>query len=93
VSNQISAQDKEQAKIGERIKFLRDLLGEFGLDLRGVDPGFSANLKDRPPGGGHGFWGEHISMGNAELRWVEPLLVELRERRRKDASPRPEVRP
>jgi hypothetical protein len=78
------AERKENAEICKRAKFLRELLSEFGATLVGFDPGVTADIKGFPrslPGSGAGFWGEHMSFDSAEWKWLEPLLMELRELR------------
>lgn len=79
------AERKENAEICARMKFLRELLSEFGARLVGIDPGLTADIKGLPrsfPGIGAGFWGEHMAFDDTEWKWLEPLLVELRELRR-----------
>jgi hypothetical protein len=77
------AEKKENAEICARAKFLRELLSEFGATLVGFDPGVTADLKGAPRGmRGNGCWGEHLSFDGSEWKWVEPLLVELRNLRR-----------
>ena len=67
--------------IQERAKFLRELLQEFGSRLSGFDPGVSALLPGKGRGGG---WaGEQLSFDSLEWGWLEPLLIELRNRRYK----------
>jgi len=71
---------EENKKICNRATFLRELLKEFGAVLCGFDPGASAMVKG-VSGKGDGYWGEQLSFDGLEWKWLEPLLVELRERR------------
>lgn len=69
--------DKELLK---RMSFLRDLLKDLGANLSGYDPGVSDYLPDGLRG--EGYWGESLSFDGNEWKWLEPLLVELRDRRK-----------
>lgn len=74
---------KEVDQIVARMDFLRDLLKEFGASLYGYDPGVSAVLPnpDRP-----GYAGTMLDFERGEWAWLEPLLVELREKRERNAA-------
>jgi hypothetical protein len=76
---------KADRAIIARAAHLRSLLAEFGVTLAGFDPGVTANIIGKPAGSpgmrGAGFWGEHLSFSAREWGWLEPLLIELRERR------------
>ena len=78
----MESQASENRKIRERAKQLRELLREFGAVLSGFDPGASAMIKG-VPGKGDGYWGEQLSFTGLEWKWLEPLLVELRDFRQK----------
>lgn len=56
---------------------IRDLLAEFGARLHGSDPGVSAFVD--VDAGRRAL----LDFGQNEWRWLAPLLVELRERRKK----------
>ena len=73
-----------------RMKFIRELLSEFGAKLSGYDPGVTAYLDGKCRG--DGYFGEHLSFDSKEWAWLEPLLVELRERRKACAAPAPGTR-
>jgi hypothetical protein len=70
----MTAEDK---KLVARMKEIRELIAEFGLTLRGYDPGVTASLKENPALRGRGYWGEAISFDSNEWKWLEPLLKEL----------------
>jgi hypothetical protein len=79
------AEREENKRIGERAKHLRELLLEFGAVLCGFDPGVTADIKGMPrgfPGCGGGYWGEHLAFDGVAWRWLEPLLIELRNLRK-----------
>lgn len=61
----------EAKQIIERADYLRSLLNEFGARLHSFDPGVAAMLPDT----------QLMSFGQAEWEWLEPLLIELRDRR------------
>jgi hypothetical protein len=73
----------EDRKLVARMKEIRELIAEFGLVLYGHDPGITATLKDKPGLRGDGWGGESITFDGIEWAWLEPLLVELREHRRR----------
>lgn len=75
----ITAEDR---KLVARMKEIRDLIAEFGLVLYGHDPGITATIKDKPGLRGDGWAGEPIAFDGVEWGWLEPLLVELRRRRK-----------
>lgn len=76
-----------------RMKDLRELLAEFGLRLSGYDPGVTALINDKPGLRGDGWGGEPITFDSVEWKWLEPLLVELRQLRASRRGPdRPEER-
>ena len=58
-----------------RMTELRELLAEFGLSLRAYDPGVSASQKI-------GTKDLSLDFDGVEWAWLEPLLVELRDRRK-----------
>lgn len=66
----------------ERVQFLRDLFKEFGAQLAGMDPGVTGVVLGMK-GRGSGWGGEHLSFDAKEWSWLEPLLIELRNRRYK----------
>ena len=68
---------KETDAIIKRMEFLRDLLKEFGAVLSGYDPGVTAYLPNHPRG--EGYMGESLDFNKCEWRWLEPLLIELRQ--------------
>lgn len=61
----------EKLELIKRMDFLRDLLKEFGLELRGYDPGVMAS-----------HYGTLLEFDYKEWKWLEPLLIELREARK-----------
>ncbi len=67
----MTATDRETVA---RMDYLRELLKEFGATLRGYDPGIAAIHN-----------GTRLDFEGAEWAWLEPLLVELRERRAHNA--------
>lgn len=77
------AGDQDKA-LAERMMFLRELFKEFGAQLSGYDPGVTAYLPGRPRG--RGYMGEQLAFEDMEWAWLEPLLVELRELRKKAAT-------
>ena len=71
---------RETEAIIKRADFLRSLLKEFGARLGGFDPGVTAFL---PEGGMRvGYAGEHLDFTHTEWKWLEPILIELREKRK-----------
>lgn len=68
-------------EVARRMKEIRELLDSFGLVLAGYDPGVTAHIRSEPAARGQGWGGEPINFDCHEWRWLEPLLVELRERR------------
>lgn len=67
-----------------RMKEIRELIKEFGLTLCGYDPGISAYVDSRPkliPSS----WNGPFKLDDIEWAWLEPLLVELRMRRKQTA--------
>lgn len=76
-------QTAQVREIINRANHLRTLLQEFGAQLYGFDPGVSAQLIDYPEARGHGAFSEPLSFNSTEWQWLEPLLVELRELRKK----------
>ena len=75
------AEAAENKQLQERAKYLRELLKEFGLNLCGFDPGVSAYW-DAHPELRPSAWNGPINLDQNEWRWIEPLLIELRDRRR-----------
>jgi hypothetical protein len=71
------ARDK---RIIERAEFLRSLLGEFGLRLLAFDPGVCA-CREGETQSCHP-WGGTLNFDSLEWSVLEPLLIELRDRRR-----------
>ncbi len=76
-------------QIVARTSEVRRLLSEFGVMLSGFNPGISGYFKDGRTrsyrgAGGEGYWGEPISINEATWGWLEPLLKELSERRKKE---------
>lgn len=73
---------RETERIVQRADFLRDLLREFGVVLGGFDPGVLAHQRT----GTMNYRGEEhtvtLDFGRAQWAWLEPLLVELRDRRK-----------
>lgn len=66
-------------KLVEKVIETRKLLDEFGLILCGFEPGISAIVKNTS-----NFSAQiHLSFDHNEWKWLEPLLVELSEFRRK----------
>lgn len=84
---------EEDRKLLARMKEIRELIAEFGLILRGYDPGISASVKANPGLRGRGYWGEAVSFDNNEWKWLEPLLNELRDYRRQKARTAVQRRP
>lgn len=72
----------EDRKLVARMKEIRELIAEFGLILGGYDPGITASLKGKPEPRGRGYLGEAISFDGKEWAWLEPLLQELKVRRK-----------
>ena len=64
-----------------RMKELRELLSEFGATLCGYNPGVTAFLPNNIRG--EGWMGESLSFDGIEWAWLEPLLKELRDRRKR----------
>ena len=84
--SRISEADKA---LVERMTGIRELLAEFEAQLSGFDPGVSALVKGREPGFpgiAAGCFGEHLAFDRTEWEWLEPLLQELRARRRSAAD-------
>ena len=75
----------ETKRIIDRADFLRSLLSEFGAALSGFDPGVAFNVSGERPGfpgmDAGGYFGEHVQLNAVGWAWLEPLLVELREKR------------
>ncbi len=67
---------KEIAAIHKRSDELRELLEFFGADLAGFDPGVLCRLKGAP-------WANSMHFNGIEWYWLEPLLKELKERKKK----------
>lgn len=75
--------DKEETKrIIKRMDFLRDLLAEFDASLCGYQPGVTAFVKGQKHQG-RGYAGEALDFNYDEWKWLEPLLIELRDYRHK----------
>lgn len=83
----------EDRKLVARMKEIRELIAEFGLTLRGFDPGVTASFKDNPAIRGRGYWGEAVSFDTNEWKWLEPLLKELLEYRKEKARTAVQRRP
>jgi hypothetical protein len=69
----MTARDKA---VGKRMKEIRDLLRDFGLLLHSYDPGVTCYRVDNK--------GALLDFGRDEWELLEPLLIELRERRGKE---------
>lgn len=63
------------------MKEIRELIKEFGLTLCGHDPGISAYVDGRPELKASS-WNGPFKLDDVEWNWLEPLLKELRDRRR-----------
>lgn len=74
-------QSAEDKKLCARMKEIRDLIKEFGLTLVGYDPGISAAV-DAKPKLAWDRWSGPIRLNQNEWEWLEPLLQELRMRRK-----------
>lgn len=77
---------KQDRVLLARMKDIRELLAEFNAVLHGYDPGVTANIAGKPlsfPGIGAGYWGEHLAFDATEWLWLEPLLKELRDHRKR----------
>jgi hypothetical protein len=75
------AEAAENKRLIQERDHLRGLLAEFGLTLIGWGNGVTASVKDQPNLRGHA-WGGPINFDHTEWKWLEPLLVELRDRRK-----------
>lgn len=75
-------QTADDKRICARMAEIRDLIKEFGLTLYGADPGITAFVDDRPNLKGGGRWSGPFKLEDVEWTWLEPLLKELRDRRR-----------
>lgn len=71
----------------KRMKEINALLNEFNADLNGYDPGVTAYIRGQKPyhigAAGAGYMGEHLDFSRTEWKWLEPLLIELRDLRKK----------
>ena len=76
MTTKLSKADKE---MGERMKFLRELLRDFDLRLHGYEPGVSAIMGHKP-------FPTMLDFGYSEWKWLEPLLIELRELRKHEGG-------
>lgn len=74
-----SYSEEEQAALLARKDRLERLLAPFGLKLTSFDPGFCAQLIDRP----HAY----LAVSTAVATWLEPLLAELLELRKTVKKP------
>jgi hypothetical protein len=74
-------QTEDDKRICTRMKEIRELIKEFGLTLCGYDPGISAYVDDCPNLRASG-WSGPFKLDDVEWTWLEPLLKELRDRRR-----------
>lgn len=71
----------ENRSICKQAKHLRELLKEFGLTLVGFDPGITASV-DAHPELRWSAWHGPIKLDHDEWKWLEPLLLELRDFRK-----------
>lgn len=71
----------------QRMNEINTLLNEFNADLHGFNPGVTAYIRDQKPcyigTAGAGYMGEHLDFSRIEWKWLEPLLIELRDLRKK----------
>lgn len=81
----------ENRAICKQAKHLRELLKEFGLTLCGFDPGVSAYW-DAHPELRPSAWNGPIKFEHNEWKWLEPLLLELREFRKGKTCRSPKAR-
>jgi len=76
---------KETRALNKRMKFLRELLLEFGLRLHGYDPGVKALIIEEPITLGDFKIPRRqrfVDFDRQEWDFLEPLLIELRDQRK-----------
>lgn len=66
--------EKEMEEVGKRMEEIKSLLNEFGLSLVAFDPGVGA-ARYEP-------YYQYIDMDYSTWLWIEPLLKELRDKRK-----------
>lgn len=68
---------KDDRRTIARINRTRSVLKYFGMTPQGYDPGVMGRLDSN---------GASIDLSTAALNWIQPLLEELRKRRKEDTK-------